>query len=128
MLGAEFVGWGGGGGVKLGQKIGGRVCRGLLGRNFSGGPVCGGQVGPKFWENPRSARDFCRDFTEKKSPQCRAYTWALQMEKSISPLFPGPEGAVVANDWCITGIQHLISEATEYGFIAISEFDMCTPY
>ena len=47
------------------------------------------------------AGSFCRDFTEKKSPQCRAYTWALQMEKSISPLFPGPEGAVVANDWCI---------------------------
>ena len=61
----------------------------------------GGQVGPKFRENPRSAGAFCRDFTEKKSPQCRAYTWALQMEKSISPLFPGPEGAVVANDWCI---------------------------
>ena len=62
----------------------------------------GGQVGPKFWENPRSAGAFCRDFTEKESPQCRAYTWALQIEKSISPLFPGPEGAVVANDWCIT--------------------------
>ena len=62
----------------------------------------GGQVGPKFRENPRSAGAFCRDFTEKKSPQCRAYTWALQMEKSISPLFPGPEGAVVANDWCMT--------------------------
>ena len=52
--------------------------------------------------SPRSAGAFCRDFTEKKSPQCRAYTWALQMEKSISPLFPGPEGAVVANDWCIS--------------------------
>ena len=51
--------------------------------------------------SPRSAGAFCRDFTEKKSLQCRAYTWALQMEKSISPLFPGPEGAVVANDWCI---------------------------
>ena len=51
--------------------------------------------------SPRSAGAFCRDFTEKKSPQCRAYTWALQMEKSISPLFPGPEGDVVANDWCI---------------------------
>ena len=60
----------------------------------------GGQVGPKFWENPRSAWAFCRDFTIKKSPQCRAYTWALQMEKSISPLFPG-----VANDWCITRLQ-----------------------
>ena len=51
--------------------------------------------------SPRRAGAFCRAFTEKKSPQCRAYTWALQMEKSISPLFPGPEGAVVANDWCI---------------------------
>ena len=48
------------------------------------------------------AGTFCRDFTEKKSPQCRAYTWALQMDKSISQLFPGPEGAVVANDWCIS--------------------------
>ena len=66
-----------------------------------GAQFVGGQVGPKFWDNPRSAGAFCRDFTEKKSPQCRAYTWALQMEKSISPLFPGPEGAVVANDWCI---------------------------
>ena len=63
-----------------------------------------GHVGPKFWGNPRSAGSFCRDFTEKKSPQCRAYTWALQMEKSISPLFPGPEGAVVANDWCIIAL------------------------
>ena len=51
------------------------------------------------------AGSFYRDFTEKKSPQCRAYTWALQMEKSISPLFPGPEGAVVANDWCINKIK-----------------------
>ena len=68
---------------------------------FHGAEFVGGQVGPKFWENPCSAGAFCRDFTEKKSPQCRAYTWALQMEKSISPLFPDPEGAVVANDWCI---------------------------
>ena len=68
---------------------------------FHGAEFVGGQVGPKFWENPRSAGAFCRDFTEKKSPQCRAYTWALQMEKSISPLFPGPEGPMVANDWCI---------------------------
>ena len=99
MLGAEFVG----GGVKLGQKIGGRVCRWLSWVEiFQGAQFVGGQVGPKFWENSRSAGAFCRDFTEKKSLQCRAYTWALQMEKSISPLFPGPEGAVVANDWCIT--------------------------
>ena len=55
--------------------------------------------------SPRSAGAFCRDFTEKKSPQCRAFTWALQMEKSISPLFPGPEGDVVANDWCINSLD-----------------------
>ena len=103
MLGSEFVG-GRGGGVKLGQKIGGRVCRGLSwAKIFQGAQFVRGHVGSKFWENPRSAGSFCRDFTEKKSPQCRAYTWALQMEKSISPLFPGPEGAVVANDWCIIG-------------------------
>ena len=35
------------------------------------------------------------------SPQWRAYTWALQRGKSISPLFPGPVGVVI-NDWCIT--------------------------
>ena len=27
------------------------------------------------------------------------------MEKSISPLFPGPRGDVVANDWCIIGVS-----------------------
>ena len=68
----------------------------ILGCPWGQGLVAG--ILPK--RSPRSAGDFCRDFTEKKSPQCRAYTWALQMEKSISPLFPGPEGAVVANDWC----------------------------
>ena len=73
----------------------------------------GGQVGPKFWENPCSAGAFCRDFTEKNSPQCRAYTWALQTEKSISPLFPGPEGAVVANDWCIIFTKHILSVMTK---------------
>ena len=116
MLGAEFVGGGG----QVGPKDWGPSLKGVkLGRNFSGGPVCGGQVGPKFWENPRSAGAFCRDFTEKKSPQCRAYTWALQMEKSISPLFPGPEGAVVANDWCIILLswvvifmKHILSDMT----------------
>ena len=65
--------------------------------------------------SPRSAGAFCRDFTEKKSPQCRAYTWALQMEKSIS-LFPGPEGAVVANDWCITGKPLWFEPAQEKWF------------
>ena len=40
---------------------------------------------------------------QTKSLQCRDFTWALHnMEKSISPLFPGPLGSVVANDWCIS--------------------------
>lgn len=34
--------------------------------------------------------------------QCRAYTQALQPEKWISPLFPGPRAAGIANDWCIS--------------------------
>ena len=45
---------------------------------------------------------FSRDLTKTKFLQCRDFTWALHMEKSISPLFPGPPGDVVANDWCIT--------------------------
>ena len=44
---------------------------------------------------------FSRDLSKTKSLQCRDFTWALHMEKSISPLFPGPGGDVVANDWCI---------------------------
>ena len=47
-----------------------------LNKIFHGVQFVGGQVGPKFRENPRSAGAFCRDFTEKKSLQCRAYTWA----------------------------------------------------
>ena len=44
---------------------------------------------------------FSRDLTKTKSLQCRDFTLALHMEKSISPLFPSPRGDVVANDWCI---------------------------
>ena len=77
----------GGGGGQVGPNIGGRVCRGLSWAEiFQGAQFVGGQVGPKFWENPRSAGAFCRDFTEKKSPQCRAYTWALQMPAPCSHL------------------------------------------
>ena len=50
---------------------------------------------------PPGAGTFSRDLTKTKSLQCRDFTWALHMEKSISPLFPGPRGDVVANDWCI---------------------------
>ena len=48
------------------------------------------------------AGTFSRDLTKTKSLQCRDFTWALHMEKSISPQFPGPRGDVVANDLCIT--------------------------
>ena len=95
----------------------------MLGAEFVGG----GQVGPKFWENPRSAGAFCRDFTEKKSPQCRAYTRALQMEKSISPLFPGPKGAVVANDWCIIVIVFTI-KLNAFHVLQPSQIIMFSPF
>ena len=35
------------------------------------------------------AGTFSRDLTKTKSLQCRDFTWALHMEKSISLLFPG---------------------------------------
>ena len=47
--------------------------------------------------------DFLQGFDQTMSLQCRGFTWALHMEKSISLLFPGPRGDVVANDWCING-------------------------
>ena len=48
-----------------------------------------------------TCRDLNRALTIDMSPQSWAYTRALQRQKSISPLFPGPTGAVVTNDWCI---------------------------
>ena len=47
-----------------------------------------------------------RDLTKTKSLQCRDFTWALHIEKSISLLFPGPRGDVDANDWCIRKKQN----------------------
>ena len=44
------------------------------------------------------SRAFHRALTIDMSPQCWAYTRALQRQKSISPLFPGPTVAVVTND------------------------------
>ena len=44
---------------------------------------------------------FSRNLSKTKSLQCRGFTWALHMDRSISPLFPGPRGDVVANDKCI---------------------------
>ena len=55
--------------------------------------------------NSPGAGTLSRDLTKTKSLQCRDFTWALHNEKLISPLFPGPCGDVVANDWCITREQ-----------------------
>ena len=45
-----------------------------------------------------------RVMTRSRSPQYRAFSWAVMDEKSLSLLFPmgvGGWGAVVTNDWCI---------------------------
>ena len=43
---------------------------------------------------------FIRDLTINLSPQCRAFSRALKIEKLKAPLFPGPVGAGTTNDWC----------------------------
>ena len=43
-----------------------------------------------------------RGFTKTLARQCRAFIWALKIEKLKAQLFPGPGGAGDANDWCIT--------------------------
>ena len=54
--------------------------------------------------NSLGAGTFSRDLAKTKSLQCRDFTRALHMEKSISLLFPCPCWDVVANDWCINPI------------------------
>ena len=44
---------------------------------------------------------FSSDFTINLSPQCRAFSRALKIEKLKAPLFPGPVEAGTTNDWCI---------------------------
>ena len=51
--------------------------------------------------HPRGARAFSRDFTTNLTSQGRAFTGALKIEKLKAPLFPGPRGAGVTNNWCI---------------------------
>ena len=54
---------------------------------------------------PGRAGTFSRDFTTSLVPECRAFSGAvinLKIEKLKAPLIPGPEGAVVTNDWCIS--------------------------
>ena len=51
------------------------------------------------------AGTFSKDLPKTKSLQCRDFTWALHMEKSISPLFPGPRGTWLQ----MTGALHVVS-------------------
>ena len=50
---------------------------------------------------PLGAGAFRRAFTTNVTPQCRAFSRALEIEKFKDPLFRGPEGAADTNDWCI---------------------------
>ena len=46
---------------------------------------------------------FRRAFTTNVTPQCRAFSRALEIEKLKAPLFCGPGGGGGdTNDWCIT--------------------------
>ena len=58
--------------------------------------------------------------------------WALERQKSISPLFPGPKGAVVANDWCIMNQidnlsfnKGLVRPVLEYGSSVWDPHTLC---
>ena len=51
--------------------------------------------------SPWGAGAFSRGFTKILARQCQA----LKIEKLKAPLFPGPGGAGVANDWCITNFK-----------------------
>ena len=57
--------------------------------------------------NSPGAGTFSRDLTKTKSLQCRDFTRALRMEKSISRLFPGPRGRD-CKDWCIISVLFAI--------------------
>ena len=52
--------------------------------------------GNKNW--PWGGGAFSGDFTINLSPQCRAFSRALQTEKLKAPHFPGPIGAGTTND------------------------------
>lgn len=64
----------------------------------------------------RGAAAFSRDFTTNLDPQCRAFSGALKVGKLKVPLFPGPEGTVDSNDWCII---------VKMGFTGVTP---CIPY
>ena len=50
---------------------------------------------------------FKRGFTTNLARQCRAFSRALKIEKLKAPLFRGPEGAGVTNDWCIIDLLNV---------------------
>ena len=75
--------------------------------------------------NSPGAGTFSRDLTKTKSLQGRDFTWALHMEKSISPLFPGPQGDVVANDWCIIILWRQIESRESRAFMQDTSLMIC---
>ena len=54
-------------------------------------------------------------FTNEQSPQGGAFSRDLLDQKSKSPLFPGPGGAVVTNDWCINVLRSTIFQSCQDG-------------
>ena len=53
----------------------------------------------------RGAGAYSRDITTNMTPQCRAFSRALEAEKLNASLFPGPRGAVDTNVWCSIGTR-----------------------
>ena len=49
-----------------------------------------------------------RNFYQRAVPPGGAFSRDLQDQKSKSPLFPRPGGAVVTNDWCINLFDYIM--------------------
>ena len=90
MLGAEFVRGGGG---KLGQKIGGRVCRGLSWAEiFQGAQFVGVKLGRNFGKIP-AVQGLFAGILPKRSPRSAGLIPGLCKWKSQYPrYFPAPRG------------------------------------
>ena len=91
MLGAEFVGGGGG---QVGPKDWGLSLLGVkLGRNFSGGPVCGGvKLGRNFGKIP-AVQGLFAGILPKRIPRSAGLIPGLCKWKSQYPrYFPAPRG------------------------------------
>ena len=67
---------------------------------------------------PPGAGAFSRDFTTF-TPQCKAFSRALEIEKLKTLLFRGPEGAGNTNDLCIIGKYKV---RTHLKLIKLTEF------